>query len=144
MGLIEELFGKTSRTAVAGEEVLIPEHRRKEIEAGEAREKDRIEKEKREAVERKRQEVFFVGTKPLFEIADLFSVGGISMLKGRVLKGRIKPRSKIVSGKKRFVITEVWKNNQRMQLLLQGEHGTLFLNQLKGFHHRVGDIVQIE
>lgn len=146
MGFIEGLFGEKEEST-ASTEIIIPEHRLKKL-AEEARKKrreeaKREEEKKTDETEKKKKKIIYSGTIPLIEIIGFFGVGGIAMLKAKVMRGRIKPKGKIQCNKKKFKITEIRKNSQKVPMLIQGETGTLFLNSAKSFTFKEGDLVEI-
>jgi len=140
MGLIEDLFPTPEKQQ--GHQIVIPEHRIKKLQR-ELKQKEQERKGGRPEKTKVRR-IILPGKKPLFEVHEIFGVGGISMIKGTVLRGRIKPRAKVVLKKKKFSVNEVMKNNQKVAALFEGEYGTLFFNRLSSLPWKQGNIIEFE
>ncbi len=144
IGREKYLRKKEERQRPAEPMVVIPEHQQKKIERETREAQIKVIEEEEQKKEEEKQQIIFAGASPMFEVDGLFSVGGISMVKGTLMKGRIKPKQKILSRDKKFTIIELRKNSQKVPILLQGENGALFLKEKKGFNFKQGDLLEIK
>jgi hypothetical protein len=139
MALWDTLFKKKEKT-YAQQNMVIPNHQKEKI--GEVMDKNVREKPRRVGQDRKKQTIVYAGDTPEFEIEGVFAVGGIGMIKGTVLHGRIKPKSKIIYNKKKYVIKEIRNGSSVVSALLEGDSGTLFLGDVKKLPFKNGEIVR--
>lgn len=130
MGFLK-ILQKEKKTHSLG--VCIPSH-----------EKEKIDLEIAELESRTKEEAIKNGIgDTAFELEGYYEVMGTAMLSGRVLKGSITKKKKVLLNDKEYKIREIQKTQQDANELSEGERGAVFIKG-RGLLVQSGQVLEIK
>ena len=130
MGFLK-LLQKEKKTHSLG--VCIPSHEKERIDIEIAKVQSRAEEEaKKNSVEN-----------TAFELDGYYEVMGTAMLSGRVVKGSITKKKKILLNDKEYKVKEIQRAQQDVNRLDEGERGAIFIKG-RGLLVQSGQVIEIK
>lgn len=77
-----------------------------------------------------------------FEVEEYFEIHGFAMIRGKVLRGIVTDKDKVLIGGKKIKITELRIDDRKVKILDEGERGAIFLNT-EHLHLQPGTVIEI-
>jgi len=77
-----------------------------------------------------------------FEVEECFNIHGLTMIRGKVLRGMVTDKDKVILEGKKLRISELRVHDRKVKILGEGDYGAIFLN-IEHLRLQPGTIIEI-